>query len=283
MQSIDGLTQSAPIHTAYGQRMMVRVVDGQGQPKAGVAVLFSLPASGPSASFGGTQVTASATTGADGTAMSPAFVANGQQGSFKAVITAEGAAQPLQATLTNLAAAGSGKQFQGTTATGTGTVTATVSGGGDTCVFNPSATRLVPPEGIWKPLEKFLLPHGLFDFELVGCQPGSEVTISTTWPNLNGITGYMKYGQNALSGGHSVWYPPKGLKIQGNTVTFTIKDGDWGDDDLTVNGVIRDPGGPSIDEQLNAIPTLGQWALMLLGGLLGLTALRRRDLLTPKR
>ena len=283
LQSIDGLTQSAPIHTAYGQRMMVRVVDGQGQPKAGVAVLFSLPASGPSASFGGTQVTASATTGADGTAMSPAFVANGQQGSFKAVITAEGAAQPLQATLTNLAAAGSGKQFQGTTATGTGTVTATVSGGGDTCVFNPSATRLVPPEGIWKPLEKFLLPHGLFDFELVGCQPGSEVTISTTWPNLNGITGYMKYGQNALSGGHSVWYPPKGLKIQGNTVTFTIKDGDWGDDDLTVNGVIRDPGGPSIDEQLNAIPTLGQWALMLLGGLLGLTALRRRDLLTPKR
>ena len=32
LESIDGLTQSAPIHTAYGQRMMVRVVDGQGQP-----------------------------------------------------------------------------------------------------------------------------------------------------------------------------------------------------------------------------------------------------------
>ena len=283
LQSIDGLTQSAPINTAYDQRMMVRVVDAQGQPKAGVAVLFSLPASGPSASFGGTQVTAGATTGADGTAMSPAFVANGQQGSFKAVVTAEGAAQPLQATLTNLAAAGSGKQFQGTTVTGTGTVTATVSGGGATCVFNPSVTRMVPPEGIWKPLEKFLLPHGLFDFELVGCEPGSEVTISTTWPNLNGITGYMKYGQNALSGGRSVWYPPKGLKIQGNTVTFTIKDGDWGDDDLTVNGVIRDPGGPSIDQQVAAIPTLGQWALMLLAGLLGLTALRRREQFAPRR
>ena len=283
LESIDGLTQSAPIHTAYGQRMMVRVVDGQGQPKAGVAVLFSLPASGPSASFGGTQVTASVSTGADGTAMSPAFVANGQQGSFRAVITAEGAAQPLQATLTNLAAAGSGKQFQGTTATGTGTVTATVSGGGDTCVFNPSATRMVPPDGIWEPLQKFLLPHGLFDFELVGCEPGSEVTISTTWPNLKGITGYMKYGQTSFSNGKAIWYPPKNLHISGNTVTYTIRDGELGDDDLTVNGVIRDPGGPVIDNGVNAIPTLSQWALMLLGGLLGLMALRRRDLLSSPR
>ncbi|QTD46376.1 IPTL-CTERM sorting domain-containing protein [Ottowia testudinis] len=283
LQSIDGLTQSAPVNTAYGQRIIVRVVDAQGKPKAGVAVQFSLPASGPSASFGGNQVTASATTGADGTALSPAFVANGQQGSFRAVITAEGAAQPLQATLTNLAAAGSGKQFQGTTATGTGTVTATVSGGGDTCVFNPSATRMVPPEGIWTPLQKFLLPHGLFDFELVGCEPGSEVTISTTWPDLKGITGYMKHGRNPLSLGRSDWYLPLGLKITGNTVTFTIRDGGWGDDDLAVNGVIRDPGGPVVDQQVNAIPTLGQWALMLLAGLIGLTAWRRRALFAPRR
>ena len=71
-------------------------------------MLFSLPASGPSASFGGTQVTAGATTGADGTAMSPAFVANGQQGSFKAVVTAEGEAllrTPLRELLPRLDAA----------------------------------------------------------------------------------------------------------------------------------------------------------------------------------
>ncbi|MFT3779445.1 MAG: SdrD B-like domain-containing protein [Ottowia sp.] len=207
LESIDGLTQSAPVNTAYGLRMIVRVVDAQGQPRSGVAVLFSLPPSGPSASFGGTLVTASAQSGADGTAVSPALVANGQQGSFRAVITADGAAQPLYALLTNLAPAGSGKRFEGTTATGTGTVVATVSGGGDTCVFNPAATRLVPPEGIWKPLEKLLLPHGLLDFELVGCEPGSEVTVSTTWPNLRGITGYMKYGETSFSGGQQILVP----------------------------------------------------------------------------
>ena len=50
-----------------------------------------------------------------------------------------------------------------------------------------------------------------------------------------------------------------------------------------MNGVIRDPGGPVIDNGVNAIPTLSQWALMLLGGLLGLMALRRRDLLSSPR
>lgn len=286
LQSVDGLTQSAPVNTAYGQRMIVQVRDAQGQPKPGVPVLFSLPASGPSASFGGGQLTARVISAHDGTAASPPFVANGQQGSFRAVIVAEGAAQPLQASLTNLAPSGSGRQFQGTTATGTGTVTATLSGGGATCVFNPAATRMVPPEGIWTPLQKFLLPHGLFDFELVGCEPGGEVTISTTWPNLRGITGYMKHGQHPWSGGRTIWYPPKGLKIEGNTVTFTIRDGDWGDDDLTVNGVIRDPGGPVIggSGDVQAIPTLSQWALMLLAALLAGTALRRRGgLRAPRR
>lgn len=276
LHSVDGLSQSAPIHTAYGQRMIVRVTDAQGQARAGVTVHFSLPASGPSASFGQAQTSASVPTDTDGLAASPPFVANGQQGEFRAVIVAEGAAQSLVGTFTNLAAAGSGKQFEGATATGTGTVTATVSGGGDTCVFNPSATRLVPPEGVWKPVEKFLLPHGLFDFELVGCEPGGEVTITTTWPDLKGITGYMKYGRNPLSLGRSDWYIPRGLKIQGNTVTFTIRDGGWGDDDLTVNGVIRDPGGPVVGQQINAIPTLSQWALMLLAALMGLAVLRRR-------
>lgn len=127
------------------------------------------------------QTTADVSTGADGIATSPAFVANGQQGTFRALISAGGVARPLHASLTNSAAAGSaaGRQFQGATTTGTGVVTATVSGGGQTCAFNPSATRMVPPEGVWTPLQKFLLPHGLFDFELVGCESGSEVTVTT--------------------------------------------------------------------------------------------------------
>jgi hypothetical protein len=32
--------------------------------------------------------------------------------------------------------------------------------------------------------------------------------------------------------------------IEGNTVSFTITDGGLGDDDLSANGSITDPGGP---------------------------------------
>ena len=113
---------------------------------------------------------------------------------------------------------------------------------------------------------RILLPHGVFDFELIGCTPGSEVTITTTWPDLRGITGYLKYGVTPLSGGRKVWYPPAGLHISGNTVRYTIRDGAWGDDDLTVNGVIRDPGGPVIEAAVPAaIPSLDYRALVLLG------------------
>jgi len=123
-----------------------------------------------------------------------------------------------------------------------------------------------------------LLPHGLFDFELVGCEPGGEVTITTVWSDLRGITGYMKYGKTPFSQGKEVWYPPKGLRINlaRKSVTYTIRDGGLGDDDLTVNGVIRDPGGPSVARagDIKAVPMLDRWTLMLLVLLLGLAALR---------
>lgn len=278
LEPVSGMTQSAPVNTAYAQRIVVRVVDVQDQPRANVGVRFLLPETGPSAAFDGAQTAADVSTGADGIATSPAFVANRQQGTFRALISAGGVARPLHASLTNFAAAGgaAGRQFQGTTTTGTGTVTATVSGGGQTCAFNPSATRMVPPEGVWTPLQKFLLPHGLFDFELVGCEGGSEVTVTTTWPDLRGITGYMKYGRTPFSRDRAVWYAPDNLHIQGNTVSYTIRDGGLGDDDLTVNGVIRDPSGPVTGGSINSIPTLNQWALMLLSVMLGLAALRLR-------
>ncbi|WP_157667482.1 choice-of-anchor U domain-containing protein [Comamonas serinivorans] len=273
-----GANQAAPINTAYGQVFAVNVVDGQDKPVAGASVVFSLPASGPSASFGGGQVIVAVPTDAGGSAMSPSFVANGQVGQFQAFASVEGAAQPVIFPLQNLPAGGSpGTQFTGTTATGSGTVIANISGGGASCVFNPSATRLMPPDGVWSPLEKFLLPHGLFDFELVGCDVGSEVTITTQWPDLRGITGYLKYGQTAGSGGKPIWYAPNNLRIDllKHTVTFTIRDGELGDDDLSANGVIRDPGGPVVGG-VQAVPGLGTWALSLLAMALVALGLRSR-------
>ncbi|KAF5304310.1 hypothetical protein FQR65_LT08002 [Abscondita terminalis] len=174
---------------------------------------------------------------------------------------------------------GGGTEFEATTATGTGIVKARISGGGDTCVFNPSATRTLPPQGIWTPLQPFLLPHGLLEFELTGCQVGGEVSVSVTWPDLRGITGYLKYGPTPQSRGRSLWYAPHNLRIQGNTVSYTIRDGGLGDDDLAENGTIRDPGGPvtgrSSADSPQPVPALHPAALALLALLLGLLGWRR--------
>lgn len=281
LEAVDGLNQQAAVGAAYGKPLSVRVVDAQQRPRTGVAVTFALPGSGPSARFAGAGLDAQAQSGADGVATSPALTANHEPGSFEVRITADGAAQPLLAHMTNLPATAlqPGKHFEGQTATGTGKVTATVSGGGDGCVFDPNRTRMAAPRGVLKPLEHFLLPHGLFDFELKGCTPGSEVTVTTTWPDLKGITGYMKYGKNPLSRNKAIWYPAQGVQISGNTVTFTIRDGGWGDDDLTVNGVIKDPGGPIVGAQITAVPALERGSLWLLGAMLGALAVlqhRRR-------
>jgi uncharacterized repeat protein (TIGR01451 family) len=282
LQAASGMNQSAAAGTAYGQPMTVRVVDGQGNPQAGVAVQFQLPASGPSAIFGVGQIVASVHTAADGTATSPYFVA-GQQGDFQAQVSADGVAQPLYGAFTNLVADNSGKSFQGVPVTGGGVMIATVSGGGDTCVFNPSQTQMIAADGeLSVNLKPFKLPYGLFEFELIGCVPGSTVTISTTWPDLKGASGYVKHGQPG-SNSNAIWYVPGSMSIKGNTITYSIQDGGKGDDDLTANGIIRDPGGPATgllpdDDNTMSIPALDAWALALLAALLAAigTIARRR-------
>jgi len=67
-------------------------------------------------------------------------------------------------------------------------------------------------------------------------------------------------------------------------VVFSITDGGLGDDDLAANGTIVDQGGPGNPGPVGsptAIPTLQEWALMLLGLLLmfsGLHYARHRRL-----
>ena len=53
--------------------------------------------------------------------------------------------------------------------------------------------------------------------------------------------------------------------MSGSTSSFTVTDGQKGDDDWTVNGTIIDPVGPTQDAAVAPVPTLGPWALALLG------------------
>ena len=156
------------------------------------------------------------------------------------------------------------------TATGTGTATASVSGGGAGCGFTGTPQFVLPsntPAGV-------TFPHGLLDFTLGGCTPGSTATLTITYPGaVPAGTHYWKYGPTPGGGVNSTphWYTIP-ANISGNTISFSITDGGLGDDDLAVNGTIVDQGGPGVPVP-PSIPTLSEWGLILLAGMLGLLGL----------
>jgi autotransporter-associated beta strand protein len=175
--------------------------------------------------------------------------------------------------------------FSGASPTGTGTITASFTGGGATCSF--TTAQLIPVTG--NPASPpgpapAVFPHGLFDFTLDGCTQASTITMTIVYPAaLPAGTQYWKYGPTpATPGPH--WYVLPAT-ITGNTVVFTITDGGVGDDDLVANGTIVDQGGPGNPGPIGsptAIPTLHEWALVLLGLLMmssGLYYARRRRLM----
>lgn len=288
LQVLAGGGQSAVVGMAFAEVIRVKLVNGLGEPVAGRVLSFSMPASGAGAVFAGGGLTAQATTDAQGLAASLMFSANPTVGDYEVLVTTAGAPD-VKLGLKNTPAPAGDKQVTIPTPTGTGTLKASVTGGGATCRFNPDKTAVKRAQG-WLPLfDVLLFPHGVFEYELIGCDVGSTVTITTEWPNLYGISNYMKYGPTPTSRGRSLWYVPKNLKLEGNRVSFTITDGQLGDDDLVANGVIKDPGGPVIqsgplpaDEQAVPVPGLGWLAVLMLSlltGLAAVVAVRRKAVL----
>jgi hypothetical protein len=174
----------------------------------------------------------------------------------------------------NFTATAANKTFTGPTATGTGDATATVAGGGDRCGFT-SNTQFVAVNSVpVAPPAGYGFPHGLFGFTLANCTPGGAVTLTITYPSaLPAGTVYWKYGPTPRNAS-PLWYQMPAT-LTGNTATFTITDGGLGDDDLTANGSIVDQGGPGVPGTVD-IPTLSEWAILLLSLLIGLSGWRLR-------
>ena len=172
-----------------------------------------------------------------------------------------------------------------------GAGSASFTGGGNACRFDPAATGFeaapaTPPTGQ-------VLPQGMFRFKLIGCDTGvAPVTMRVTWPQA--ISGYTKHGKAASNAPDASYFAPPGLTLDpdGHTASFTLTDGQLGDDDWQQNGEITDPAGPVALAGAPlpppplpagppaAIPTLSQWGVLLLSalsGLWGLAALRRRN------
>jgi len=91
-------------------------------------------------------------------------------------------------------------------------------------------------------------PVGFFSF-IIDLQGGSSCSINMFFPPGVVIEDYYKYGQTpSLPMGH--WYEfmydnQTGVSIiQPNEIVIYFVDGERGDDDITVNGYIVEPGGP---------------------------------------
>lgn len=152
--------------------------------------------------------------------------------------------------------------FTGPSATGSGQVTAQITGESG-CGF--SQARLTPVSTIpTAPPGGYTFPHGLFAFTVTGCPKGA-LTLQVTYPQaLPTGTKYWKFGKTADN--HTAHWYEMPASIAGNQVTLTLADGGLGDDDLTANGAIVDDGGPGgLGGPATDIPTLSEWALLLLG------------------
>jgi hypothetical protein len=157
----------------------------------------------------------------------------------------------------------------------TGNITASFTGGDPACTYkNP---RYVPVSGgvgspATPPPAGVQFPYGLFDFTVEQCRNGDTTNFTITYPGpLPANTRYYKFGPTPTNVTPS-WYQLDAT-VNGNTITFSLQDGRIGDDDLQANGIIVDAGGPgfiaaAVPSEATAVPTLSQWALMLMAMLL---------------
>ena len=96
-------------------------------------------------------------------------------------------------------------------------------------------------------------PYGFFDFTVNGLTPGGATTVTLYLPAGAAPNTYYKYGPTP---GNTAphWYEflydgQTGAVIVGNVITLHFVDGLRGDDDLTVDGIIIDQGGPGLKQE----------------------------------
>ena len=91
-------------------------------------------------------------------------------------------------------------------------------------------------------------PFGFFEFTINDIGVGGATTVTLCLPDGASVSTYHKYGPTPDN--HSPhWYEfiydgQTGAEINGNIITLHFVDGQRGDDDLSANGQIVEPGGP---------------------------------------
>jgi hypothetical protein len=281
--SITGTSSTVTVTASAAAQLAISAPTAVAGGSGFLFTVAALDASGnPVTSYSGTVHF----TSSDANATLPADVTlSGGTGSFNATLRVAGhqsitATDTASSTVTGTssAIAVSMNTYSAPSATGTGTITASFTGGGVGCSFAspqfiaaPPGSSPVPPT---LPAPSTLFPQGMFDFSLMGCDVGSTVTFTITYPSSIDGARYWKYGPESAN--HTPHWYVMPATISGNAVTFSITDGGQGDDNLAADGTIDDQGGPGIST--SGVPTLSEWmlgtlALMLLA--IGASARRR--------
>ncbi|RIK69775.1 MAG: hypothetical protein DCC66_07710 [Planctomycetota bacterium] len=116
-----------------------------------------------------------------------------------------------------------------------------------TVLMNVEALN-TPAEGITPPDVTF--PVGFFGFKVTGIGPGDSIEVQIIMHSNPTVNTYYKFGPTPiipvphfytfLFDGNT------GSEVAGNVVTLHLTDGQRGDNDLTVNGIIVEPGAPAL-------------------------------------
>lgn len=152
-----------------------------------------------------------------------------------------------------------------------------VVGGGANCRL-AEPPQVVAAPGTPRP--GVVVPHGLLKLNTDGCDAGALVTVRLTYPNdLPSGAEYWKWGRTADNTAQH-WYRIPAT-LQGRIVSFVLRDGGLGDDDLLANGRVQDPSALVLPAAVGgvtpaAIPSLSEWAVALLSLMMGGLALRLR-------
>lgn len=152
-----------------------------------------------------------------------------------------------------------------------------VVGGGANCRL-AEPPQVVAAPGTPRP--GAVVPHGLLKLNTDGCDAGALVTVRLTYPNdLPGGAEYWKWGRTADNTTQH-WYRIPAT-LQGRVVSFVLRDGGLGDDDLLANGRVEDPSALVLPAAVGggtpaSIPSLSEWAVALLSLMMGGLAIRLR-------
>lgn len=125
-------------------------------------------------------------------------------------------------------------------------------------------------------------PQGATKVVLDSGTPGTSTTVTLRFSSIPAGVRLYKYGKENGLGDTNKWFPyPATIDAQAGTVTYTLTDGQKGDNDWTQNGVIDDPValGVGSDSGVSGVPSLSRAAALVLCALLGaasVLSLRRR-------